>query len=74
MSDLFLTAEELAQLTGRKQHKSQREALDVMGIYWKVNAAGKLLVGRKHVEEVFGGYGRQEGHSTKRPNFDALKP
>ena len=72
MSDLFLTVEELAHLTGRKQHKSQREALDAMGVYWKVNAAGKLLVGRKHVEEVFGGHGG-EARCQVKPNFDALK-
>ncbi|WP_075882059.1 DUF4224 domain-containing protein [Vreelandella massiliensis] len=71
MKDLFLTAEELIQLTGRKQTKSQREALDAMGIYWKINAAGKLLVGRKHVEEVFGGYGKRERRRVE-PNFDAL--
>lgn len=66
-----MSEEELAHLTGRKQQKSQREALDVMGIYWKVNAAGKLLVGRKHVEKVFGGHGREARHQVK-PNFDAL--
>ena len=50
-----------------------RPALDELGIRWKVNAAGDLLVGRRHVDEVF--CGRAEGaHSSTRkaPNFGAL--
>ncbi|MFG6179724.1 DUF4224 domain-containing protein, partial [Halomonas sp. THAF12] len=37
---LFLTSEELEELTGRKRRKEQCDALDLMGIRWKANAAG----------------------------------
>lgn len=73
MAALFLSAEELVELTGRKRGKEQREALDSMGIRWKLNAAGDTLVGRRHVEEVFCGAGSSTpGSDRKRPDFSAL--
>ncbi|MHB0775388.1 DUF4224 domain-containing protein [Halomonas sp. WWR20] len=68
---LFLSPEELEQLTGRKRGKEQRETLDTLGIRWKVNAAGDTLVGRRHVEEVFCGAPAQISE-RKKPNFGAL--
>lgn len=69
---LFLDPEELEQLTGRRRGKEQREALEAMGIYWKVNAAGVILVGRRHVEEVFCGRGPAEKR-RRSPRLDALE-
>ncbi|MGI4717252.1 MAG: DUF4224 domain-containing protein [Janthinobacterium lividum] len=52
---MFLTADDLAELTGRKIKSKQIEALRRMGLPFHVNAAGKPVVpvaaieGRKHV-------------------------
>nr|WP_299241491.1 DUF4224 domain-containing protein [uncultured Halomonas sp.] len=68
---LFLNPEELEALTGRKRGKEQREALDAMGFRWKTNASGDLLVGRRHVEDVF--CGREPANAErKKPNIGAL--
>ncbi|TDX29151.1 uncharacterized protein DUF4224 [Modicisalibacter xianhensis] len=71
MEALFLSPEELEQLTGRRRGKEQRETLDSLGIRWKVNAAGDTLVGRRHVEEVFCGLGAANTE-RKKPNLGAL--
>lgn len=69
---LFLAPDELEQLTGRKRSKEQRETLEQLGIRWKMNAAGEILVGRRHVEEVFCGTSGPAPTERKRPNFGAL--
>lgn len=52
---MFLTADDLAELTGRKIKSKQIEALRRMGLPFHVNAAGKPVVpvaaieGRKQV-------------------------
>lgn len=54
---MFLTADELAELTGRKIKSKQIEALRRMGLPFHVNAVGKPVVsaaaieGRKQVEQ-----------------------
>lgn len=72
MASLFLSPEELIELTGRKRGKEQRDALDTMGIRWKVNADGATVVGRRHVEEVFCGAEAQAQSDRKKPNLAAL--
>jgi hypothetical protein len=55
MMGMFLTADDLAELTGRKIKSKQIEALRQMGLPFHVNAAGKPVVsiaaieGRKQV-------------------------
>lgn len=71
--DLFLTEQELETLTGRKRCKEQCAALDAMGVRWKLNANGDLIVGRLHVEQVLCGEGPKESSGTKRPNLEALQ-
>lgn len=51
---MFLTDDELATLTGRKQARRQIEALRTMGIPFRVNALGKPVVTKAIIE------GRQE--------------
>lgn len=68
---LFLTSEELEELTGRKRRKEQCSTLDAMHIRWKINAAGDLLVARRHVEQVFCGEAPAFQERT-RPNLEAL--
>ncbi len=47
---IFLTAEELVEVTGYKHAASQREWLDKNGWHYVLNAAGKPIVGRKYAE------------------------
>lgn len=54
MSDMFLTPDELVEMTGRKQMRAQAIALTYLGIIHKIRADGKPLVLRAHVEEVLG--------------------
>lgn len=71
MTPLFLSEEELEQLTGRKRCREQCKALTEMGITWKVNAAGDLIVGRKHVEQALSGEMPRQPE-RKRPNLGVL--
>lgn len=50
MSSMFLTLEEIAVLTGRKQKSKQIEALRHMLIPFFVNACGQPVVARVAVE------------------------
>ncbi len=70
---LLLTPVELETLTGRKRSKEQCAALDAMGVRWKINANGALIVGRRHVEQVLCGEASTQATKTKRPKFEALR-
>jgi len=54
MSDMFLTPDEMKELTRRIQHRSQARELNHLGIMHKVRADGSILVLRPHVEEILG--------------------
>lgn len=47
---MFLEAQELAMLTGRKIKSKQIEALRLMGIAFRINAVGKPVVTTTAVE------------------------
>lgn len=49
---MFLTDEELHTLTGRGYPSAQRRCLDAMGITYRTNALGKVIVLRDHVASV----------------------
>jgi hypothetical protein len=71
---MFLSAEELKQLTGRCRAGAQIAALRSMGVEHKVNAAGKVLVLRRHVEELLGIAAGDHGNVRSYvPNWGALK-
>jgi hypothetical protein len=59
MSDRFLTADELAELTGRKVKAKQIEVLRRMALPFWVNALGKPVVARVAIE------GRRQEPATK---------
>ena len=71
MAALILATEELIEITGRKRSKEQQCTLTQMGIRWQVNAAGHLIVGRKHVEDVLAGEQIPQ-RDRKKPNLQAL--
>lgn len=54
MSDMFLTPDELIEMTGRKQMRAQAIALTHLDIIHKIRADGKPLVLRAHVEQLLG--------------------
>ncbi|TCG04617.1 hypothetical protein BZM27_39650 [Paraburkholderia steynii] len=51
---LFLTIDEMVDLTGKHKRNSQVAALRSMSIEHKVRADGRVMVLRKHVEQIFG--------------------
>lgn len=51
---MFLTDEEVAQLTGRRRRKLQIEVLRTMGIEHRRRPDGSLAVSRSHVDRIFG--------------------
>ena len=72
MTSIFLSSEELEVLTGRKRPKAQADILRNMGIQYKLNAVGLVIVGRKHVEQVLGADGCRT-HEAKEPKFNLLE-
>lgn len=51
---MFLTADELEALTGRKVRRCQRQVLSHLGIEHRVRPDGSLVVLRAHVEQSLG--------------------
>lgn len=54
MTVLFLTADELARLTGRVRYSAQRKALDGLGIRYVRAATGEPLVRADALDEPAG--------------------
>lgn len=52
---MFLTPEELVEVTHAKRRDTQIRALRSMGIEHRVRPDGTVAVLRTHVEQVFGG-------------------
>lgn len=69
---MFLTAEEIAELTRRKQRAAQRAVLNALGIQYKVRPDGTLVVARAHVEKEFGVAQDKKQPKDKEPNWGAL--
>lgn len=51
---MFLTEEEIEQLTGKKRPRSQQKALNQMGVPFKVRADGHTLVLSTVVQQLMG--------------------
>lgn len=70
---MFLTPEEIAELTGRKVRKCQRSVLNHMGIEHKCRPDGSIVVLRSHVETCLGNVARSDKLvKSKGPNWAAL--
>lgn len=69
MSDTFLTAEEVRELTGRTKHTLQADQLRAQGIPFFKNAVGRPIVPRAAIE------GRKEKVKPPEPQWvpDVLK-
>lgn len=69
---MFLTPDEIFELTSRKTHAKQREALLHMGIEHRVRPDGTLAVLRSHVEKEMGGQSTGKQAETYEPNWNAI--
>ena len=71
MSDIFMTPDELAELTGFKSPRKQVDWLRTKGWRFEVNGNRRPIVARKYTEKMLG-CGIPED-ATYRPNFAALQ-
>lgn len=69
---MFLTDEELRELTHRQKHKAQARVLRAMGIEYKVRADGSIAVLRSHVEKEMGGAVDAKIEKVIEPNWSAI--
>jgi hypothetical protein len=70
---MFLTADEIENLTAKQRRAAQRVVLNALGIQHKVRPDGSLAVLRSHVEREFGG-ALPAGAAKKpqEPNWDMV--
>lgn len=68
---MFLTSEELRELTGRSQTRAQIAALNMMGIEHRLRPDGKVVVLKEHVARVLGGE-QSKPKSRREPNWEAI--
>lgn len=54
MSEIFLTSDELVELTGLRRSSAQKNALHMMGVNFLIRPDGSLVVSRQNVEELLG--------------------
>jgi hypothetical protein len=67
MTSTFLTAQEVAEMTGRVQRSAQTRELTHMSVIHKLRADGSVLVLRAHVEQLLG---YQAPTEAKEPHFE----
>ncbi|MBT0962052.1 DUF4224 domain-containing protein [Denitromonas iodatirespirans] len=74
MEPLFLSKEEIAELTGFKLHSKQCGWLRQNGWIFEQNANRRPIVGRAYARQRLGfASDSAPTPSTARPNFDALR-
>ncbi|SDH11724.1 protein of unknown function [Paraburkholderia phenazinium] len=54
MDSMFLTENELAELTGKRRHNAQVKVLRGMGVEHKIRPDGSIVVLRAHAERILG--------------------
>lgn len=67
---LFLTRNELIELTGYKRSGAQLRALRQMGIEHRIRPDGAILVLRSHIESLLGGH--KPTTASEEPDWSAL--
>lgn len=73
---MFLTKDEVIELTGKKQRSAQAAVLNALGITYKVRPDGSLVILRSHVEQKLGIVPAKpvlDPRLTWEPNWDAFK-
>ena len=71
MSDLFLSPEQLHELTGKKQRSAQIRVLEERGYTYRLDGNGRILVSRAHIERVFDG--KDQDPTAAIPDFSWVK-
>jgi hypothetical protein len=67
---VFLTPEEISDLTGRRRRDAQRTQLNAMGVEYRVRADGSIAIMRAHVERLFGA----QAPAGRQPKAFTIKP
>lgn len=65
MESMFLTEDELTELTGKRQNAARARALNSMGVQHKTRPDGSVAVLRAHVERLFGEKGSNKTKLTE---------
>jgi len=69
---MFLSKDEIEELTLKKRRSAQTAVLNALGITHKVRPDGSVVILRAHVEAVLGGKIRQPDRLPTEPNWAAL--
>lgn len=69
---MFLTDEELKELTRRVHHSAQAHTLAKMGIEHRARPDGSIAVLRSHVESLLSGKSDKKTKIATEPNWGAL--
>jgi hypothetical protein len=68
---MFLTAEELRELTGYRQRHAQERALALMGISYKLRPDSSIAVLKAHVEKEMGAAAVKQQKRSE-PHWDGV--
>lgn len=68
---MFLTNDEIQELTNRKQRDAQRSMLNHLRISYKVRADGSLAILRSHVVKQFGDSDVSNKNRNSEPDWKA---
>ena len=71
-SPMFLTKDEISELTKRFQHSAQLKILRAMGIEHRIRPDGSLVVLRSHIEQLLGDAAKVRKEKVTEPNWKAL--
>lgn len=69
---MFLTDDEIRELTRRVHHNVQSNTLSKMGIEHRLRPDGSVAVLRSHVESVLSGKSDKKTKTATEPNWGAL--
>lgn len=69
---MFLTDEEIKELTRRVHHSVQATTLCLMGIEYRARPDGSIAVLRAHVESILSGKVDKKTKALTEPNWGAL--
>ena len=70
---MFLSEDELTQLTGKKLNPARIAQLNFMGIQHKVRADGKIVVLKTHIENLLDNKHRTISNNKEtKPNWEAI--
>lgn len=70
---MFLTEQQLIELTGKKYAAAQARQLVFMGIQYKKRGDGSIAVLKAHIDKMFDGVYSENQPSLIQPNWAALE-